>query len=198
MQVSLNTIAASIIQPLQYYFSIYGSGANLFWSSNIAERTIDIFEAYDDNKTILGQKPRIIVTRGSFQISKTGLNDNLAEAPSIRASRGEINNINMVLYQGAAGITIEARMKGTCELIADMVSHFIVWTRPLLCNTGGWKEFGLPLQVADAVLLNDEDPSVPKFQVQMQVPWIKEEHWQVQTQNVELKRIIQNIYVPTP
>lgn len=188
-------IAPLIIEPLRYFFSTYSASTNLIWDEDEKKRTMDIGESFDFNKIALQEKPRIIVTRGVYTIAKTGLSDNLAEGVPFSTTGGRKDNTNMVFYQGEATITIEARNKGTCEILADMTSHFIVWTRPALCDSQGWKEFGLPMNVSDVAMLQDEDAGVPKFQINISIPWMKEEHWRTQNDGVILKQVI-NMIVP--
>lgn len=193
MHFNSGIIVPLIIQPLRYHFSVYTKDLNLIWDEDEKKRTIEIGEAYDFNRVALQMIPRITVSRGGFGVSKVGVSDNLAQSQAFSATGGRKNSINMVFYQGAASITIEARNKGTCELVTDLVTHFTVWTRPILCDSQGWKEFGLPLNVSDIQTVQDEDPGIPKFQVNIQVPWIKEEHWRVKTDAVVLKEIILNV-----
>lgn len=198
MNFSIGYVAPAIILPLRYYFSTYTNGANLLWTEDDNTRTIDIEESYDFNKTSIQEKPRIVVTRGSFGVQKTGITENLAEARPIAQVGGIGEATNFIMYQGMAQILIEARQKGTCELIADMVTHFILWTKPILCQTQGWKEFGYPLSVGDCIGVQDEDPNLTKFQVQLQVPWQKEEMWYVRNDGPALRKILQTAPLMTP
>lgn len=193
MQFYNGIIAPLIIEPLRYYFSNNTADTNLVWHIDEKKRTVDIGESFDFNKVAIQEKPRVIVTRGSYQIAKTSVTDNLAEARPLTETNGERFYTNMVMYTGTATITVEAKNKGTCELLADMVSHFIVWTRPIICDSQGWKEFGLPMAVSDVALLQDEDPMIPRFQINMSIPWVKEEHWTVKNAGLVLKSVIQNI-----
>lgn len=192
---SIGNITPTITAPLRYYFSKYTKSSNLIWDEDENLRTIDISEAFDLNKTPLGERPRVMVTRGGFSINPVGLSDNLATAKAFNTTSGNKDNSNLVFYQGTAIVVIEARNKGTCELLADMVAHFIVWTRPILCDSLEWKEFGLPMMVGDCNLLEDEEQGLSKFQVQIQVPWMKEERWRVRNDGPELKKIIQSVYI---
>lgn len=187
---SIGAVAPAIIVPLRYYFSTYTSAANFVWNEDEKLRTMDIFESQDLNRVPLGEKPRVVVTRGGFQVTGTGLSNNLSSGVSFGAQRGNQHNTNMVMYQGQAQVLVEARTKGACELLADMVMHFIGWTQPLLCDTQGWKQFGLPLQVSDCMITGGEDPSVVKFQVQINLPWLKEERWLSRTDGPELKKLL--------
>src|ERR1700758_967270 len=174
---SIGAVAQAIMVPLRYYFSTYSNSANLVWNADEKLGTMDIFESTDLNRVPLGEKPRVVVSRGGFTVTGTGLTDNLAAGVSFGAQKGRRQDTNLVMYQGQASILIEARNKGTCELLADMVTHFIGWTQPLLCDTQGWKKFGLPLGVSDCNIAPNEDPNVTKFQVEINCPWIKEERW---------------------
>lgn len=190
MQFYNGVVAPLIIQPLRYHFTNYTKETNLYWNPDEKLRTIDIGESYDFNKISIQEKPRVVVTRGAYSISKVGITDNLAEGKSFHQSRGLKDYTNMLLYQGTATITVEAKNKGTCELLTDMVSHFIVWTRPLLCDQLGWKEFGLGMAVSDIAVVMDEDPGVAKFQANISVPWMKEEQWKLRSDGIELKKIL--------
>lgn len=193
MQFYNGVVAPSIIAPLRYYFARYSQGTNLYWDEDEKKRTMEIAEAFDFNKVPLQEKPRVLVTRGSYMMTKVGLTDNLAEAKPFSETKGLQDFTNMIIYSGNALITVEARNKGTCELLADMVSHFIAWTRPILCDSQGWKEFGMPMAISDCSPVTDEDPDVVKFQIQIQIPWAKEEHWRVRNDGVAIKSILNQI-----
>lgn len=187
---SIGLVAQAIIVPLRYYFSTYSTPANFKWDADEKLSTISIFESQDLNRVPLGDKPRIVVTRGGFSVTGTGLSNNLVNGASVSERKGNQYNQNMVMYQGMATILVEARNKGACELLADMVAHFVGWTQPLLCDTQGWKQFGLPMQVSDCNILQDEDPNVVKYQVAIGCPWLKEERWLSRTDGLELKKLL--------
>lgn len=193
MQFYSGIIAPLIIKPLRYYFSTYSKTTGVYWDEDETLRTMDIGESFDFNKVALQEKPRIIVTRGAYGINKVGITDNFAEGRHMFETGGKRDFIHMLQYQGTSTLTIESRNKGTCELLTDMTSHFIAWTRPMLCDTQGWKEFGLPMGVSDIAVYSDEDVGVPRFQCNISVPWIKEEHWRSQTDGIILKEIFTNI-----
>jgi hypothetical protein len=193
MQFYNGIIAPLIIEPLRYHFSNYTNGSKLVWNVDEKLRTVDIGESFDFKKVPLQLKPRIIVTRGAYSINKVGITDNLAEAKSMSQTSGKKDYINMLMYSGNATVTIEARNKGTCELLLDMTSHFMAWTRPVLCDSQGWKEFGLPMSISDVISVFDEDPGIEKFQANISIPWMKEEHWRYQNDGITLKAVIASI-----
>lgn len=197
MKFSNGVIAPLIIAPLRYYFSKYTQGGNLSWDPDEKIRTLEIGEVFDFNKIPIQEKPRVLVARGGYTISKVGLTDNMAESVPFNTTRGLKDVKNLLMYSGTATIYVEARNKGTCELLSDMVSHFIAWTRPILCDSQGWKEFGLPMMVSDCEMQNNEDPDVVKYQIVIQVPWIKEEMWQVRNDGVAIKAILNNVSLET-
>lgn len=200
MHFSNGIITPLILEPIRYHFANYSESFGFKWDEDEKVRSIDIGEAFDFNKVALQQKPRIVVTRGPYQISKTGLSDNMMSAKGIGETLGLQHKTNLLFYNGSAMITVEARNKGTCEIVADMVTHIVAWTRPVLCDVLGFKEFGLPMRVGDCSVLVDEDPGVPKFQVQIELPWIREEAWNFQTDGIALKKMLLSIspYPVTP
>jgi hypothetical protein len=177
-------VTTIIMEPLKYFFANYAKSSGLFWDPDDKLRTLEISSVNDFNRIRIGAIPRILVTRGTFNIQKTGLSDNLSHSESVSTLRGSSDRYNKVFINGTAAIIIEARNEGTCELIADMVSHFIVWTRPLLCDSMGFKDFGLPMQVSEPEV-DKED--IEKFKVTIQFPYTVEEDWRVNQEALQLK-----------
>ncbi len=96
----------------------------------------------------------------------------------------------MVWVDGAAQIIIETSQEGTCELIVDMVTHFIAGTSPIIANTMGFKEFGLPMSISSCDV-DKED--VEKFKVVLTVPYMFEDHWRVTYDALKFKSIYVNL-----
>ena len=188
MQFSPLLVAASIIEPLRYYFSAYGDKGGLTWNEDETKRTLEIGDVNDFNKIPLQERPRILVSRGTYQIGKVGLSDNLVEGVTIAQGRGLRKDKHMLLYSGTASMTIEARNKGTCELLTDMATHFIAWSRGPICDTQGFKQFADSMVVSDCAPTNDQDDTT--FQVTVQIPFVKEEHWMMRDDGVLLKKYL--------
>ncbi len=141
MRFSANFIEALLVKPLKYFFSNYAP-AELRFNEDEKVSSIDISSMSDFNKEATQKKPRILVDRGPFRIDGVGLSDNMAEKESAFTTLGLTVQKNMVLINGQAKIIVEARNRGTCELVADMVTHFYVWSKPFLCDSQGIKNFG--------------------------------------------------------
>lgn len=182
MRFSPLLISNSIIHPLRYFFSNYAT-VDLKYNNDEKISLIDISVINDFHKSSLEQKPRILVSRGSFVITQTGLTDNLAAGKTLFQTKGIQDNTNMVFINGTATILIEARQEGTVELITDMVSHFLVWSKPFLCNTQGFKSFAIPMQISEPRVLQ-EDSEI--FQVSISVPYTMEEQWNVKSDALKL------------
>ena len=177
-------VSSLIVDPLRYFFSNYTSGQNLVWSANDKISTIEIGTVNDFNTIILQQKPRVLVNRGNYQVNKTSLTDNMMESPGVKESLGAMKRRNLVFINGAAEITIESRNEGTCELVTDMVTHFLVWSRPFICSSQGFKEFALPLGVSDCHVSQED---TEKFQTVISVPYMMEEDWSISQDAIKLK-----------
>ena len=185
MQFSPLLVTSSILEPLRYYFSTYGQSGGLVWDPDEKKRTLEISDIYDFNKIAFQERPRLLVNRGSYSINKVGLSDNLAEGITLAEGRGLRKDTNMLLYTGTASLIIEARNKGTCELLTDMATHFIAWSRGPICDSQGFKNFGDTLSVSACEATQDQDDST--FQVTVQIPYIKEEHWVMRDDGILLK-----------
>ncbi len=183
MRFSANFIEALLVKPLKYFFSNYAP-AELRFNEDEKVSSIDISSMSDFNKEATQKKPRILVDRGPFRIDGVGLSDNMAEKESAFTTLGLTVQKNMVLINGQAKIIVEARNRGTCELVADMVTHFYVWSKPFLCDSQGIKNFGVPMQVSECVQ-GREDTEV--FQVSISFPYVMEELWKANDDALKLK-----------
>ncbi len=185
MQFSPLLVTSSIIAPLRYYFSTYGRDQGLYWDEDEKQRSMEIGDVNDFNKVPIQERPRILVSRGDYQIQKVGLSDSLAEGISFGEGRGLKKDVRMLLYTGVASMVIEARNKGTCEVLTDMATHFVAWSRGPICDTQGFKNFGDSLSVSECAPTNDQDDTV--FQVSVRIPYVKEEHWRMRDDGQRLK-----------
>lgn len=192
--VSFSPILVSklIILPLRYFFSNYTKDYELLWDENEKTGTIEIGHMNDFHKVPIQHKPRILVGRGDYSINKTGLSDNFVEQPKPIPGMPNLptDRINMVFINGNAQIIIEAKNQGTCELITDMVSHFITWSRPILCDSQGFKEFGLPMSVSEC---SPDKEDTDKFKVMINIPYMMEEEWTVRQDALQLKGFFMNM-----
>lgn len=188
-------VSALIVNPLRYFFANYASKVELQWDPDPKKSQIEIGTVNDFNTIPLEQKPRVLIDRGNYQIQKTGLTDNMMSAPGVKESLGLMHRTNMVFIQGMMVVNVEANNEGTCELITDMVSNFIVWSRPILCDSQGFKEFGLPMQVSQPQVVQE---AKEKFSVQISFPYIKEENWTVNQDAIKIKNIFQTVSAEFP
>lgn len=179
-------LSSLIIAPLRYMFMRYVAD-DLKWSKDVTKSNIEIDTINNFNKIKIQQKPRILVGRGQYGISPVGLSDNLAEGVDLKSGFGLKNDMNMVIIDGVCQILIEARNEGTCEKIVDHVTHFLVWAGPLLCNTQGFKSFGLPLPVSPCTPSREDTET---FTCTINIPWRKEEMWRVETDGILIKDML--------
>lgn len=191
MRFSPNFIEALLIKPLWYFFANY-AGDDLQYDEDEKKSKIEISSINDFHKKPVQQKPRIIVDRGSYVIDGSGLSDNLAEAPSLYATKGLNQKKNFILIRGQAKIIVEARQQGLCELVTDMVSHFYIWSKPYICNSQGIKNFGIPMMVSSC-MVDKDDTEI--FRVAIDVPYIFEEAWMVDEDAIKLKNFYMNLTI---
>ncbi len=189
MRFSPNFVSTLVVKPLRYFFTNY-AGETLKYSEDPTETKIDISSINNFHKIALQEKPRILVDRGPYSIADTGLSDNMAEAKSKVETFGLSDVKNMVFISGMMAITVEARNEGTCELIADMVSHFIVWSKPFICNSQGFKKFGTPMSISPCSI-SKEDTEI--FQVVITIPYMMEELWQTKDDAIKIGGFIQTL-----
>lgn len=189
MRFSPTLLTSLLLYPLRVFFANY-AGEDLKYDIDEKTSKIEIDSLNNINKQAIQFKPRILVNRGSYTVDRVGLSNSLAEGQSPIQTKGLQNNINMVMITGQAQIMIEARSEGTLELMTDMVSHFLVWSRPAICNTQGFKEFATPLNVSDPRLAKE---SREIFQVLISVPYVMEEQWNVKDDALKINNIYLDI-----
>lgn len=171
-----------LIHPMRYFFSFY-AGDDFKYDNEDKKTKIEIGAFNDLHRVPIQQKPRILVNRGNYTITGSGLSDNLAQGKTVLETKGLRDHANMVFINGMATIVIEAKNEGSVETLADMVSHFFVWSRPFIMNTQGFKNFAMPLAVT-APTLDKEDKE--KFQVTISIPYTAEEQWHVNSDALKL------------
>ena len=183
MRLSPILLTTYLSRPLRYLFKEYATN-DLKWDPDPMHSKIEIGSINDFTKHPIQQLPRVLVSRGGYQVSHVGLADNLAEGKGIYESKGLSDSIRMLLISGQAQILIQARQEGTAEILTDMVQHFVTWTAPYLCNTEGFKTFAIPLSVSPCTP-NREDSEI--FEVSIGIPWTREEHFRTNSDALKLK-----------
>lgn len=198
MNFSPLLLSSLIVEPLRYFFSqMPRSDEGLFWDPDEKITKVEIGTVNDFHAIPVQSKPRILVNRGGYSIRGVGLSDNMAESKGIKEMLGKSDRINATVVEGQMQIIIETAQEGSCELITDMVTHFIAGTRPILCNSQGFHNFGLPMSVSDCEVSKED---IEKFKVTLTVPYMFEDIWRVTFDAVKYKSMyiaIFNGYNPT-
>ncbi len=188
-RISPIQVGRLILEPIRHFF--HKSAPEVFrWDADAKKTKVDVSMVNDVNKENVDDVPQVLVSRGNFQVDKTGLSDNLAEQETMTSTFGLYKKTNLLIYHGQATIIIRARNEGTAEILADMVLHVIQWSRPHICDVLGFKEFGLPMQVSD-VSLTKQHTEV--FEVTISIPYIIEEVWQASNDGLLLRDVFINI-----
>jgi hypothetical protein len=186
MRFSPLQLYASLREPLIYFFSNYAP-ANIVYSEDETKTEL-LITSRDNYYEIKDQvKPRILIDRGGFSMNYMGLNNSMATSNGPWLDYGLSNNTNIIQIEGRSQYLIEARNSGTCELLADIVSHFLMWSSALLCTSLGFKKFATPL-IVSACVPTKEDTGL--FQVTIDVPWVTEELWTTSQTGVKLKNFL--------
>ena len=184
-------LSALILEPLRYFFATYTDPSTFFWDPDEKKRTIELEYMNNLHKIPFNERPRILVDRGTYSVSKMSLTDNMSSAKTMNETHGLKDIENFVMYQGQAQIIIETTQLGSCEIVTDMAQHFILWSRPYLCSTQGFKDFASPLVVSSCEL-DGSSEGKEKFRSTISVPWMREERWSVKNDSIKIKNFILN------
>lgn len=168
-------LSALLVLPLRYLFENFAP-EDLRWSDDPKISMLEIDTINNFNKIAIQTKPRILISRGQYDVSPVGLTDNLAEGVGVFAGKGRRQSKNMFLIRGVAQILMEARNEGTCEKLVDLVQHYIAWTGPMIADVAGFKSSFVPMNISPCVP-SREDTEI--FTCTINLPWIKEEQFSV-------------------
>ena len=178
-------ISSLIVEPLRYYFSNYVSD-ELKWNEDPKISGIEIDTINNFNKIAIQAKPRILISRGGYIISPTGLTDNMAEATSTR-DFGKKSEKRFLLVSGQAQALIEAANEGTCEKVVELAENFLAWSAPTIANVQGFKQFAFPLSISPCTPASED---VEIFQCSVGIPWRKETHFLVEEDGLDFKQFL--------
>lgn len=194
MNFSPEYISAMIVRPLRYLFTYYAPDS-LLWNSDPKLSQIEIDTINNFNKIPVQVKPRILVSRGQYVVSPTGLTDNMVEAASPWASKGHSESKHQLFINGTAQLMIQARNEGTCEKVLNLVQHFLSWSGPMLADHFGFKSTFIPMAISPCVP-GTEDTEL--FSTSVNLPWQKEEHFQVTADDqIKFKNFILGVVPPS-
>lgn len=184
MKVTPIQIGRMILEPIRHFFSANPPAEHLVWDPDPKKTKIDISMVNDANKELTDHGIQILVDRGTLQVNKTGLSDNMMDGESISATKGLQRRRNLLLYSGQATIIIKARSEGTVEVLTDMVMHILQWSRPHICDVLGFKDFGLPMAVSSPRPMK---PDSEVFVVNISVPYMLEDVWRSENDALKLR-----------
>ena len=193
MNFSPILVSSLLVTPLRYFFSTYTAKYGFIWNVDPKISTIEIGTVNDFNQVPVQKKPRILINRGSYIITKSGLSDSRLDGKDLFATGGLDNKTNSVWINGQASITVEGTNEGTIEMLLDMVSVFLVWARPLLSSSQGFHEMGLPMQVSECTISHED---IEKFTSTIMFPYSVEQQWNVWLDPIKFKSIVANIIAP--
>ena len=187
MKFSPEYLATYIVRPLRFMFENFAP-EDMRWDENPKKSKIEIDTINNFHKQAIEMKPRILVSRGQYQVRPTGLSDNLFEGNSPWASKGHKEISNQFFIDGVAQMMIQARHEGTCEKILNWAQHFLSWSGPMLADTYGFKTTFIPMAVSPCIP-GGEDGEV--FATTVNLPWTKEEHFTVSSgDQIKLKNFL--------
>jgi hypothetical protein len=189
-RVSPIQVGRLILEPIRHFFLHHAPAPQFQWDPDEKKAKIDISMVNDANKELVDNDRQILVDRGGLVVQKTGLSDNLLDAPSAVAVKGRQERRNLLIYQGQARVIIKSRTEGNAEVLTDMVMHILQWSRPHICDVLGFKDFALPMQISPTSPMK---PDTECFTVEISVPYTMEEAWNAESDSLKLRDLFINI-----
>lgn len=181
-------ISSLIVEPLRFFYANYGT-QELLWDEDPKISTVEIDTINNYNKLGIQVKPRILISRGGYVISPTGLTDNMAEATSSR-NPGIKSEKRFLLVEGMAQVLVESANEGTCEKLVELTENFLSRSGPTIASVQGFKQFAFPLSVSPCTP-SKEDAEI--FQCTISIPWRKETHYLVKEDGLDFKNFLMTL-----
>lgn len=190
MRFSALTLKRLLVSSLREFFASEGVPEQFRYSSELNESKIEISSINDFHKINLQVKPRIMLDRGVYTVSSSGLNDGLYESQGHMNNLGATNRTNTSFITGNSSFVIDSRQEGTCELLTDIIAHFLVWSRPFVCNALGLRSFGNPISISPCSPMREETEI---FRCAVSFQYIADEYWINTRDSVILKDVFQKV-----
>lgn len=171
-------ITRTLIRVLQFCFGQMPN-PDYKWDPDPVKSALDIRVVNDKDEQTndsIQKRPRIIVSRGSYQISESGLGQSMTDADPVQVAKGAGQSKHMHVINGSFSVIVEANNEGTVEMLTDMVATFLTWSSVHICNTFGFNKFALPLFVGEPAM-DKED--VEKFKVVINGNYLAESHYKI-------------------
>lgn len=182
-------LSSLIVEPLRYMFGAYAP-VELTWNQDPKLSNIEIDTINNFNKIAIQSKPRILVSRGGYNMSSSGLTDSMYSSNTSRAI-GPSKTKKMFYVNGSSQILVESVNEGTCEKIVELVANFITRTAPLICDVQGFNQFGIPLSVSPCTP-GKENTDI--FSCTISFNWNKETAHMTTIDGVDLKKIVTSVF----
>jgi len=177
-------VASVIRDSLRFLFET-GAPDRLKYNREPKQSEVVISLTLDDTAEEAEQsKPRILIDRGPYTASGIGITDSMTTGLSSGQASKSIHDEFMNLVSGNCSIKIIAYNKGVCEELAYLTMTFLVWSRPMITNTLGFKNLASP--VSASPLMQDKDDK-DKFVIELNVPYMTEMRWMSEELGTKLK-----------
>ena len=178
-------MVASVIRDTLRFLFETGAPDRLKYNREPKQSEVVISLTLDDTAEEAEQsKPRISVDRGPYTASGIGLTDSMTSGLRLDQANQSIRDEFMNMVSGNCSIKIIAYNKGVCEELAYLVMTFLVWSRPMITNTLGFKNLASPISASP--LMQDKDDK-DKFVIELNVPYVTEMRWMSEELGTKLK-----------
>lgn len=178
-------MVASVIRDTLRFLFETGAPDRLKYNREPKQSEVVISLTLDDTTEDAEQsKPRILIDRGPYTASGIGITDSMTTGLRTGIASQSIRDEFMNMIGGSCSIKIIAYNKGVCEELAYLVMTFLVWSRPMITNTLGFKNLASPLSASP--LMQDRDDK-DKFVIELNVPYMTEMRWMSEELGTKLK-----------
>lgn len=188
--ISVSTMVRDMVRA---FFHEYGDtfGNGITYNDDPKYRKIQIDTANNLNSdSPVGAIPRIMISRGQVSSRVSYLSGDLAAVDVLNAKRGEKAVNKRMDMDGSLNFIIEANTEGVCEILAESLRRYLLWTREYIENYFGFQRFADQIVISEC-LLDTEDKE--KFKIQINVPYRVEDRWVVTEFHMKLKKVFMDV-----
>ena len=158
------------------------------WSEVSTESKIWIGTANDYNASEVLQKiPRVLIQRGPIMMNTSFISNNLEYVEGTPNDRTKHRRQDL---QGDLTLIVETVSEGACEVLAEQIRRFIIWSKPFIESEFGFQSFARHIQISPCM---PDRENKEKFKIQIAIPFIIEDRWETKTVFIKLKAVFQEI-----
>lgn len=183
-------VASCLRDTLRFLFEL-SAPDRLKYNSEPKDSKIAINLSFDHHPdSDLEKRPNITVNRGGYSSRPVGVTDSMVEGYRDPKTGQLTKKSYLNLIEGQVVLRVTAWEMGVCEELAFLAQTYIMWSRPYITNSLGFKNIAAPIMVSPVAMDRDDKT---KFIIEITIPYTTEMAWMDERVGVKIKGFLTDI-----